>query len=200
MTFPDPPLPFAPSTEFELGETLSVNASVDEDDSCFDSNNVLIEVHDSVATPIGMSYVDVEITVPASSVMDDDVSLDPLDTPHASPLCSLPSPFPECHNMLLADFHDMLQGDVFDCMDSLGTFKGYSPSLDSYSLYLESMPLKIIFITAFTSFTDFSKAFDKLKRALTIILAFLFKCFYLHHSDLHAQMFDKLLRALMASE
>ena len=63
---------------------------MDEDDICFDSNNVLIEVLDSVATPIGMSYVDVEITVPASSVMDDDVSLDPHNTTHASPLCSLP--------------------------------------------------------------------------------------------------------------
>jgi len=98
------------------------------------------------------------------------------------------------------DFHDMLQGDVFDCIDSLGTFRGYNPSLDAYSLYLESVPLKIMFITAFTSFTDFSKAFDKFKRALTIISSFLFKCSYSHASDLHAQMFDKVLRALTTSE
>jgi len=98
------------------------------------------------------------------------------------------------------DFHDMLQGDVFDCRDSLDAFRGYNLSFDPYHLYLESVPLKIIFITAFHSFIDFSKAFDKFKRALTIISAFLFKCFYSHTSELHAQMFDKLLRALMASE
>ena len=85
-------------------------------------------------------------------------------------------------------------------MDSLGTFRGYDPSLDPYSLYLESTPLKIIFITAFTSFTDFSKAFDKFVRALVIISLFLFKCFYLHTSEFDAQVFDKLLRALTASE
>jgi len=132
--------------------------------------------------------------------MVDDVSLDPLDAPHTSPLCSLPSPSPECHNMPLADFHDMLQGDVYDCIESLGTFRGYDPSLDPYSLYVENMPLKIMFITAFTSFTDFLKAFDKFKRALMIISAFLFKCSYSHPFELHAQMFDKLLRALTASE
>ena len=71
-------------------------------------------------------------------------------------------------------------------MDSLGTFRGYDPSLDPYSLYLESMPLKIIFITAFTSFTDFLKAFDKFVRALVIISAFLFECSYLHSSKFHA--------------
>ena len=60
--------------------------------------------------------------------------------------------------------------------------------------------MKIILTTAFNFFTDFSKAFDKFRRALTIISAFLFKCSYLHPSELHAQLFDKLLRALMASE
>ena len=87
-----------------------------------------------------------------------------------------------------------------DCMDSLGTFRGYDPSLDPYSLYLESMPLKTMFVTAFTSFTDFSKAFYKSMRALIIISAFLFKCSYLHTSEFHAQVFDKLLGALTASE
>jgi len=85
-------------------------------------------------------------------------------------------------------------------MDSLGTFRGYDPSLDPYSLYLESMPLKTMFVTTFTSFTDFSMAFDKFMRALVIIPAFLFKCSYLHSYEFHAQVFDKLLRALTASE
>jgi len=200
MLLPDPPLPLAQSTEFEVGETFTVNASIDEDDACYDSDSVPIEVSDYDATLVGRSYIDVVITMPTSSVMTDDVSLDPLDTPYASPLCSLPSPSPECHNMSFADFYDMLQGDVSNCIESLGTFRGYDPSLDLYGLYLESRPLKIIFITAFTSFTDFSKAFDKFKGALTIISAFLFKCSYSHASELHTQMFDKLLRALTASE
>jgi len=152
------------------------------------------------ATPTGRSYVDVVVTVPTSSIMVDNLSLDPLDIPHASPLCSLPSPSPECHNMSFTNFYDMLQGDVFDCMDSLGTFRGYNPSIDPYGLYLESMPLKIMFITAFTSFTDFSKAFDKFQSALTILSALLFKCSCSHAYELHAQMFDKLLRALTAFE
>jgi len=200
MTFPDPPLPLAQSTEFEIGETLSVSVSVDEDDAYYDSDSSVIEVHDSDAIVAGMSYVDVVLTVPTSSVMTGDVSLDPLYTSHASPLCPLPSPSPECHIMPFADSHDMLQGDMFDCIDSLGIFRGYDPSLDPYSLYLESMPLKIIFITTFPSFTDFSKAFDKFKRALTIISAFLFRCSYSPTSEFHAQVFDKLLRALTTSE
>jgi len=62
------------------------------------------------------------------------------------------------------------------------------------------MPFKIMFITAFTSFTDFSMAFDKFRRALVIISAFLFKYSYSHSSQFHTQVFDKLLRALTASE
>ena len=106
-------------------------------------------MHDSDAIVAGMSYVDVVLTVPASSVMVDNASPDPLDTPHTSPLCSLPSPSPECHNMPYVNFHDMSQGDVSVCMESLGTFRGYDPSLDPYSLYLERMPLKTMFVTAF---------------------------------------------------
>jgi len=157
-------------------------------------------VRDYDAAPAGRSYVDVVITVPTSSVLVGDVSLESLGTPHASPLCSLPYPSPECHHMLSADFHDMLQGDTFDCLDSLGTFRGYNPSLDPHSLYLGSMPLIIIFITAFTSFIDFSKAFDKFRRALTILFAFLFKCSYSHPSEFYAQVFDKLLWALTVSD
>jgi len=94
----------------------------------------------------------------------------------------------------------MHEGNEIDCMDSLGTFRGCDPSLDPYSLYLGNMPVKILFTTAFNFFTDFSKAFDTFRRALTIISAFLFKCSDLHPSKLHVQVFDKLLRALTASE
>jgi len=92
MALPDPPLPLPHSMKFEIGETFTVNASVDEDDVCYDSENVLIEVHDFDATLAERSYVDVMITMPASSDMVDNISTDPLVTLHASPSCSLPSP------------------------------------------------------------------------------------------------------------
>ena len=95
--------------------------------------------------------------------------------------------------MPFADFHDMFQGDVLDCIESLGTFRGYNPSLDPYSLYLRSMPLQIMLPTAFNFSTDFTKAFDKFRRALVIISAFLFKCSHSHSSEFHALVFDKLL-------
>ena len=60
--------------------------------------------------------------------------------------------------------------------------------------------MKIMLTTTFNFFTDFSKAFDKFRRALTIISKFLFKCSYLHPCELNAQVFDKLLRALTAFE
>jgi len=200
MLLPDSPLSSAQSTEFEGGTTFTVNASVDEDDACSDSDSVSIEVHHYDATPVGTSYVDVVISLPTSYVMVDDVSLDPLDAPHASPLCSLPSLSPECQNMPFADFHDMFQGDVLDCIESLGTFRGYNPSLDPYSLYLGSMPLQILLPTAFNFSTDFTKAADKFRRALTVISTFLSKCSYSHASELHVKMFDKLLRTLIASD
>ena len=65
-------------------------------------------MRDFDATLAGRSYVDIAITVPSSPVMVDDVSLGPLDTPHASPLWSLPFPPPKCHNVPSVDFHDML--------------------------------------------------------------------------------------------
>jgi len=94
----------------------------------------------------------------------------------------------------------MLEGNKIYCMDSLGTFRGYDPSFDPYSLYLGNMPAKILFTIAFNHSTDFSKACDKFRRALSIISQFIFKCFYLHPSELHAKVFDKLLQALTASE
>jgi len=57
-----------------------------------------------------------------------------------------------------------------------------------------------VLVIAFDYSTDFSKAFDKFKRALAIIFGFMFFCFYLHSSELHAQVFDKLLQAFTTSE
>jgi len=140
-----------------VGEIFSVTASVDEYDICFDSNNVVLDAYDSIATPAGRPYVDVMITLHASSDIIYDVSHDPLDKLHASPSCSLPSSFPGYHIMPSVDFHGVLNGKVYDCTDSLGTFRGYNSPLDPYSFYLESILLKIMFISAFASFTDFQR-------------------------------------------
>jgi len=170
------------------------------DDICYELDNVFIEVHDLDATLVVRPYVDAEVTVTTSPNVVENISPDPLDTLHVSHSGSPPSFSPKCHNLSLVACHNMLEGNVIDCMDSLDTFKGYDPSLDPYSLYLGSMPVKIMLTTAFNFFTDFSMAFAKFRRALTIISIFLFKCSYLHPSELHAQVFDKLLRALTASE
>jgi len=58
-----------------------------------ESDGVFIEMCDSDVTPAGRSYVDIVTTVPASSVMVDDVSLDPLSTLHASPFMFTTLPF-----------------------------------------------------------------------------------------------------------
>ena len=49
-------------------------------------------------------------------------------------------------------------------------------------------------------FSDFSKASDKLKRELAIIVAFSIMFSYMCLFEMHARAYDKLLRALTASE
>jgi len=57
--------------EYEVGETLGISASVGEDDTCYESDNAFIEMHDFVATLVGRSYEDVVVTVQASLDMVD---------------------------------------------------------------------------------------------------------------------------------
>jgi len=202
-----------PPLESELEEVLdpspttlsfvapsSFSVSVNKDDLCYELNDFSTQVPDCHETSLESSCVDVVVVEPTTPDVIAHVSPDHVDLPHVFPLPSLPSPFLECRSLIAIDFHDALKEKVSDCMDSPGTFRGYDTSLDPYSLYRGSMPAKIMLTIVFRFFTDFSKAFDKFKRALTIISAFLFKCSYLHRSELHAQMFDKLLRALTASE
>ena len=59
---------------------------------------------------------------------------------------------------------------------------------------------KIILTSAFDYSSEFSKAFDMFRRTLAIMHLLIFLCSYLYSSELHAQMFDNLLRALMAFE
>jgi len=63
----------------------------------------------------------------------------------------------------------MLKGKVFDVLGSLGTFESCSPSVDPFYDYLVSLPRKILWTTFFSYSFDFSKAYDKLKRALTFV-------------------------------
>jgi len=186
--------------EFEVGETFIVTARVDEDDICYESDNFLIELYDFDVTLIGKSYVDVVITVPTSLDIIDNISHDPLDVSHVSSLCSLPSLFPECHIMSVVNYHNVLEENVDDCVEFLGTFRGYDPSFDPYSLYLRNVLAENMLTIAFDYSTDFSKVFDKFRRVLIIISRFIFTCSYLHPAELHAQVYDKLVRALTASE
>jgi len=115
---------------------------------------------------------------------------------HAFSSYSPPSHSPMCCDMLLIDPHVILEGNEVDCCKSLGTFRGYDPFLDPYRLYLEGMSGKIVLITAFDYFTDFSKVFDEFKRALTLFAPSLSVFSYSYYSEMHAAMHDKLLRAL----
>ena len=134
----------------------------------------------------GRLYVDAEVTITTSPDVVENISPDPLDTLRAFPSSSPPSPSPECHNLSLVKYHVTLGGKEVGCIESLCTFRGYDPFLNPYSLYLGNMPTKIILTTAFDHCKDFSKAFDKFKRALTIVSKFISKCSFSHSSELHA--------------
>jgi len=205
MTFLDLAFPLTQSMEFDVGDTLGIDTNFDEDDTCYESYHTFIKVYDFDMTLEGQLCVfdmtlDAEVTITTSPDVVENISPDPLDTLHVSLSGSSPSPSPKCHNLSHVVWHDMLEGNEIDCIDSLGTFRGYGPSPDPYTLYPWSMRVKIMLATECNLFTDFSKAFNKFKRALAIVSAFLFKCSYLHPSEMHAQVFDKLLQPLMASE
>ena len=120
--------------------------------------------------------------------------------PHVSPLPLLPSPFLECHSLTAIDYHDVLKGKVFDCIKSPGTFEDYNSSLDPFHDFLVDMPRKIIWTTLFDHSSDFSMAYDTIMRALTIVDVSFPVFSYIHHSGMHATVYNKLLRALTASE
>jgi len=144
--------------------------------------------------------VDVEVMGPTSPDVIAHVSPDHVDMLQVSPLPSLPSPFLECHSLAAIDYHDVLKEKVSDCIGSLGTFEGYNPSLDPFHDYLVDLPRKILWTNFFDHFSDFSKACDTFIRALTIIDVSIPVFSYIHHSSMHAGVYDKLLRALTAFE
>ena len=101
---------------------------------------------------------------------------------------------------LMDNLFDMPKGNVIDDNWSLGAFGGYNPFLDPFHVYLMDLPRKIMWTTFFDYFFDFSKAYDKFMRALTIIHVILLLFSYLHSSEIHALVYDNLLRALKAFE
>jgi len=185
--------------KFEVGGTFCVDASVDKGDMRCEFGDAFIEVHDLDETLVGRSCMDAVVTISPSSNLIGLVSSDPLDIFHAFPSCSLLCISPECCNMSLIDSHVVLEGNEINYYESPSTFRGYNSFLDPCSLYLEDLPRKIMLIIAFDCSIDFSEAFDKLRRALTIIPRFIV-CSYFNSSELHAQVFDKLVRVLMVSE
>jgi len=96
-------------------------------------------VYDLDETLIGRSSVDVVVAVSPSPDLVYNVSPNPLNIFHACPSCSLPSPSLKCCDLSPIDSHAVLERNEVDCFNSPGTFKGYNPSLDPYSLYLEDM-------------------------------------------------------------
>ena len=103
--------------------------------------------------------MDVMVVEPTSPDVIAYISPDHINMLPVSPLPSLPSPSLDCHSLSITDYHVVIKGKVSDYIEPLGTFSGYNPSFDPYRLYLETIPLKIMFTTAFNFFADFSKAF-----------------------------------------
>jgi len=110
----------------------SFSTSVDEDDLCCELGDVSTQVPDCHETFLGSSCVDVEVMGPTSPDVIGHISPDHVDMLHVSPLPSLPSPFLECHSLTAIDYHDVLKGNVSDCIKSLRTFEGCKPSHDPF--------------------------------------------------------------------
>jgi len=89
--------------------------------------------------------VDVVAALSRSPDLVDHISPNPLNIFHASPSCLPPFSSFECCDPSPIDSHAVLEGNKVDCSRCPGTFRGYDPSLDLYSLYIEDMPRKIMF-------------------------------------------------------
>jgi len=84
--------------------------------------------------------------------------------------------------------------------ESLGYIRGYNSSFYPFCAYLQEVPRKIMWSTFFYHTFDFSMAFDEFKRPLTLPVPSSLLFSYSHHSEMHATTYDKLLRALAASQ
>jgi len=93
-------------------------------------------------------------------------------------------------------FH-MLGGNV-DHFEFVGYLSGYDTGLDPYCLSLVDMPRKIMWSTFFDFSFDFSIALTLRGLILFFVLIFIFS--HGHACEPHAVEFDKLLRAVTASD
>jgi len=134
---------------------------------------------------------------------------------HVSTFCSQPSSSPEyaydvpidnyenCDSSVDMGYADrmfhMLGGNV-ETFESIGTFSGYSATLDPYCMNLVDKPRNILWYTFFVFSFDFSMAFSLMNRALTFFVLVLCVLSFYQAWKPFAEEFDKLLRALIAFE
>ena len=78
---------------------------------------------------------------------------------------------------------EQLKGRADEFDKSVGNYKWYNPLIDPCCLYLATYLRNLLF----HYFYDFSKTFNKLKRALAIIGTFLVVSSYLHLFKMHVQ-------------
>jgi len=159
LTLPNSSFPLPQCTRLEIGKPFGVVSRFSIVDTCFESEDILDEVHALAATPLEGSS-DVFMCEDFPSLGFDSISLfNPLDHSHVSFSCLLPSPLPEYHifvpidNLMIHDvvmdlgYEDnvfyMLGGSVDDYV-SLGYFRGYDNSIDPYCVCLEDLPRKVM--------------------------------------------------------
>jgi len=160
-----------------MGEISRGNVSVQEDDSlCLSKEFTLVEPHLKEA-PFAEFCGDVVMGTDTYSIEHTDpICNEPLDlTPISSPL------LPTSPSYMLT-FHESL----FD-------IRGYNPSFDLYCAYLEDIPREIMWSTFIPHTFNFYTVFDKFKRPLTFVVSSFVVSSHLHHSEMHAIVYDKLL-------
>jgi len=166
----------------EASEPFDVVAKFSTVDECFESKDILDEVHDLVEIPLeGSCDVFKHEKSPSLGCQGD--LLNPLDHSHASPLCSQPSPsleyyidVPSGNRMICGAVMDLGHENMFsmlvwnvDDYVFLGCFRGYDPFIGTYCVCLEDLPKKVMLTIFFNPSYDFSEAFDKIRRILMVI-------------------------------
>jgi len=194
----------------EVGEPFGLDASLGMTDALCGMEETLDREHNLVDTLLEGRH-DIFVDEGFPSLICDDVIPNFLEHSHDSTLCSPPSlsspklafevpisisELCDANVDLGHDDHmlNLLGGNV-ENFESLGSLCGYNAALDPYCIDLVDMPRKIMWTTIF----DFSMAFDLLKRALIFFSLIFCMLSCLQACEPHAVTFDRLLRALMAS-
>jgi len=80
---------------------------------------------------------------------------------------------------------EQLKGSANEFDGSIANYRGYNCSINSYYFNLEDMSKSIDLPSLPYYSVDYSKAFDKLKRVICIVIVFIFMFSYLHSFKLH---------------